>query len=89
MKLLKPNNNELLNDLKNVKKQNNYFLKMKDCFKGCDLNFCLNIKQTKSDKMKVCVRIKQNGFAGINDDGGDMIGFIKNEISFDLLKELI
>ena len=87
--LLKKNDNETNNDLENFKKENNYFLKIQNCFKGCDLTFYLNIKKTKLEKMKVCVRMKENGFEDLEKDKNEMIGFIKKQISFDLLKELI
>ena len=87
--LLKKNDNETNNDLENFKKENNYFLKIQNCFKVCDLSFYLNIKKTKLEKMKVCVRMKENGFEDLEKDKNEMIGFIKKQISFDLLKELI
>jgi len=89
LKLLKNNKTKLINDLENVKKKKNYVIKIQDSFKGCNLSLCINIKKTKKDEMKLCVRIKENGFAEVYEFKENVIAFIKRAISFDIFKELI
>ena len=89
MKLLN-NKNKLIDDLKNEKKKNNYFIKIQDfSYKEFDLSFCINIKKTKEKKLKLSVRIKKNAFSEIADEDKKIIDFIKREISFDIFKEII
>jgi len=81
MKLVNDNKNELIQDLDNLKKENNYFLIIKDTFKGYELPLCINIKKNKEEKTKLCVRIKENGFFDLCIDQEEVIAYIKQEIS--------
>ena len=89
VKLLNNNKNNLIDDLDNVKKVNNYWIKIQDSMQGFDLSLCIIITKTQEGKMNLCIRTKKNGLAGFVGNKEDIIVFIKREISFDLFGELI
>jgi len=86
-KLLNNHKKEFNNDLEN--KSNNYFIKIQDSFKGCYLSLCINLKKNKEGKMKLSVRIKENGLSELGEEKEEAISLIKQEISLDLFKGLI
>jgi len=89
VKLLNNNKNNLIDDLDNVKKENNYWIKIQDSLQGHDLSLCINITKTQEGKMNLCIRTKKNGLASFLGNKEDIIAFIKREISFDLFGKLI
>lgn len=79
LRLVNSNRNELIDDLENLKKENNYLIKIQMSFKACDLYLCIQVNKTKEEKMKVCARIKENGLLDIIEGKEYTISFIKKE----------
>jgi len=94
LKLLNNNNkNELIDDIKKLKntKNFNYFIKIRDSYKGHDLSLCLNVKIRKEEKIKLCVRINEKGlsYLEVSKEMEEFIDFIKKEIILDLFQGLV
>lgn len=78
-------------DLEHLKKEKNYFnlfIKLRDCFNGIDMNFCIKVKKNKEENLKLCVKIKANSIGSL-DEEKDIIATLKNDITFDYFSGLI
>jgi len=78
-----------MDDVDNVKKENNYVIKIHDSFFGCNLSLFINIRKTQEEKIELCVRSKKNGLVGFDESKVIAISFIKRHISFDIFGKLI
>ena len=83
-KLLKKNQYKLIEDIENLKKKNSFFIKIQDFSQSeIDFSVCIHIKKTKMEKLKLCLRIKKNGFTQFGDELKEIIELIKREISIE------